>query len=91
MDSEKDIPSSAIREFHSQHLKKASEVLQTAPVEKRDFTTMTIPVNVKHLKKAKKYIADFQDRMALLLSEGDTTEVYDLTIQLFPLTHPKGK
>lgn len=91
LDTEVDVPSSALRQFQSQHIMKSLEVMHQVPVQLRDYSTITMSINPKKLDKAKKAIARFQDRISILLEDGDRTEVYDLTIQLFPLTVPQGQ
>jgi hypothetical protein len=55
-------------------------------VEKRDFTAVTVAVNPKNLSTAKELIRKFQDELCDQLEAGRCTEVYRLSVQLFPLT-----
>lgn len=43
-------------------------------------------VNSKHLEEAKRLTQDFKDDMANLMEDGPLDDVYQLSIQLFPLT-----
>lgn len=81
-----DIASSALRKSHRQTLEQAMESLEKVPVELRDITSITIPTNMKKLALAKKLIKDFRRRLAAVLEDGEKTEVYNLNIQLVPLT-----
>ena len=57
------------------------------PVEHRDFSSLTFPLDPKKLDQAKTLIRRFEDDLFALLDEESTpTEVYRLAIQLFPLT-----
>ena len=75
-----------IRRYHQKNLSLASEKLEIIPVEKRDFSSMTFAVNTKKLSIAKKLIQDFEKRLCKELEAGDKSEVYTLSVQLFPLT-----
>ena len=53
----------------------------------RDFTSITVPTHTRLLPKAKKLIRKFQHQMmALMMSEPESTEVYRMSIELFPLS-----
>lgn len=81
-----DVPSSAIRRFHKQNLELAKEKIDSIPVELREFTSITTPVSLKKLKRVKSLINEFKHRMNEELDGADASEVYTLSIQLFPLT-----
>ncbi|WP_413575736.1 DUF4423 domain-containing protein [Bdellovibrio sp. HCB290] len=81
-----DIPSSALREGQCAVLRKAQDSLQRVPLSKRNFTTITIPTNVEKIEEAKQLITHFRHKIALLLEDGPKTQVYNLSIQLYPLT-----
>jgi hypothetical protein len=71
---------------HQQNLALAAEALMRLPVELRDFTAMTIPLDPHLLPKAKTLIRQFQDDLAELLEAEPGTEVYKFCTQLIPLT-----
>lgn len=81
-----DIPSAAIRKFHKQTLDLAREKIDSVPVELREFSSITTPVSLKKLKRVKRLINEFKHRMNEELEGEDASEVYTLSIQLFPLT-----
>ncbi len=83
-----DQPNRALRLFQSQMLEKAKTALDEQSVFERDITSITIPMDPNKLELAKAEIRDFRRRMASLLSEGTSTEVYHLGIQLFRVTQP---
>lgn len=83
-----DIPSQALRDSLKADLQKAITVIDEVSPELRDYSSITMPINTTHISKAKKLIESFQDRMSLLLEDGHKTEVYNLSIQLFPMTLP---
>ncbi len=82
----RDIASLAIRKAHKQNLQKAQKALDEVPVEKRDFSSITMAIDIEKLSAAKEYIQEFRRRMASLLETEQATEVYNLNIQLFPLS-----
>jgi uncharacterized protein (TIGR02147 family) len=82
----RDIPSLAIRKHHLGNLKQAERALFEEPIERRDFGSITMPVNPKMLAKAKELLLKTRIKMGELLDQGETSEVYTLSFQLFPLT-----
>ena len=75
--------------FHRQMIKKAYEALAKRSEEdalRRLIAGFTIAANPTHLEKLKKLIYDFASEAGEQLSAGECTEVYQLNIQLFPLT-----
>ncbi|WP_168196681.1 DUF4423 domain-containing protein [Bdellovibrio sp. ZAP7] len=81
-----EIPSSAIVEGHIANLRKSEEALRTVPMEKRHFGTITMPINVAKIEEAKQMLTQFRRKMCLLLEDGPKTEVYNLSMYLYPLT-----
>lgn len=84
-------PSDAIRLFHKQHLIKASKAIEEQSFDERDFSNMTITVDRAKIPLAKKKIAEFHHEMAKILDGKNSTEVYQLSVQLFRLTEPAGE
>lgn len=81
---------SFIREFHKQMMEKAilhmqNETSQNA-FDARSIRGRTMAINPKKIEKAKKIIQNFLDKMTEVLIEGDLEEIYQLNVQLFPLT-----
>jgi uncharacterized protein (TIGR02147 family) len=79
----------AIRLFHEGMISKAMNALQgQRPVDyqARDITATTIPADPKRLPEAKRRIAKFRRSLLRFLSQGETTELYQLNVQLFSLT-----
>lgn len=86
-----EIASAAIRSFHSEVLDLARNSLETVSLERRDFTTMTMAIDPKRLGKAKKMIRQFRAKLCEYLEQGDITEVYQISINLFPLSQEASK
>ncbi len=82
-----DIPSTAIKISHKQNILQAAEALFTVPVEYRDITSITVPIDTKLIPQAKSLIKEFRRSMAKFLDQGNKNEVYNLNIQLVPVTN----
>lgn len=81
------IPSAAIRKFHGQILGKATDALHLVPVARRDFSTMTFPVNPADLPSIGDEIREFRRALEKKYkARSGKTEVYALSVQFFPLT-----
>lgn len=86
-----DIPSAAIRKYHRQNLQLASDKIETIKPEAREFTAITMSINPKKLKDAKKMINDFKRKLCDLLQDGEPSEVYTFSAQLFPVSITKDE
>ena len=81
-----DISSKALRKSHIETLDMGKNKLEEVELEFRDFSSMTIAVNHEKLAEAKTIIREFRQKLASLLRDGEKTEVYQVAIQLYPLT-----
>lgn len=81
-----EVPSQAIQKSHRQLLALANEKLSQVPVARRDFSVMMMAIDPKNLERAKKAIEDFQEELVSLLEQGEPSEVYALSCQMYPLT-----
>lgn len=81
-----DVTSKALRTMHRQMLSLASDSLETVPTSLRDITSLTLPVSINNLSKAKEIIRKCQDDLMEILPEGELTEVYQLLFCLYPVT-----
>lgn len=86
LETPSDIASSALRRSHRQDLKRAMRALDEVALEERDITAMTMAIDVRRLPEAKRRIREFRKDMARFLEHGEANEVYNLNIQLIPLT-----
>ena len=80
------IPSEVIREGHRQVIMQSLDSLDIDPNELRDITSITLPVNVANLPRAKEMARDFRRKIATLLEDGEKTEVYNICVQIVPVT-----
>lgn len=78
--------------FHRGMLNDAKEAMLTVPAAGRDITALTIPIPKASLPTIKKRIQEFRESIVHYVNEGDQNfdEVYQLNIQLFPVTRIVG-
>jgi uncharacterized protein (TIGR02147 family) len=78
----------SLRKAHANNLMLAQRSLSEDPIELRDFCATTMAIDPEKLPEAKRMIREFSDQlMTFLETAGKQTEVYNLCVQLFPLTH----
>ena len=79
------LPSRSVREHHKQILTKAIVAVDEVPVEQREYSSHTFAVSKAALTELKGLVREFQRKVARLAAQGDKDEVYQLSVQLFPL------
>lgn len=84
-----DMLSQSIREGHREALEMGKNKLDEIEVELRDFSTMTIAMDLEKLPEVKTIIREFRQKMAAMLRDGKKTDVCQLAIQFYPLTANK--
>ena len=83
-----------IRGFHRQMIRKAEE--QMARLEQEDYdrrmiTGITFSMNPERVQWARERLQEVLHEIAEKATEGETTEVYQLNLQLFPLSKSSSK
>ncbi|MFH1018861.1 MAG: TIGR02147 family protein [Pseudomonadota bacterium] len=81
-----DYSSAAMRRLHMQFLERAKQSLLTDPIDRRDFTSMTMAIDSTKLREAKARIKEFRRELCALLEDGKRDQIYTLTVNLFPLS-----
>lgn len=81
-----DVSSGALRKSHHQALDRATLSLDQDPVEIRDFSSITMAIDQKKIPEAKRMIKEFRRRLCKFMETGKSGEVYELNIQLVPVT-----
>lgn len=81
-----DVPDAAIRLAHFELLDKARKALDSLPVDERDFTSVILRLSPEQLPRAKEMIRRFQNKLLAELAANPQSEVYQLGMQLFPLS-----
>jgi len=84
------VSTAATRKFHRQLLEKAVTSLENEPFERREFYSMTLAIDSSLVEYARKQIKAFgRQLMRDLEKRKPAGEVYNLSVQLFPLSHVK--
>lgn len=86
LETTNNIPSESLRRSHKQTLVQVLDTMDRIPLEYRDITSITFPMNRKKMPEAKRLIKNFRRKMATLLTQGPKTDVYNLNVQLVPVT-----
>lgn len=81
----------ALRIAHGQEMRLASEKLHRVPVELRDFCSYTVTAEPAKLKAAKRLTREYLEAMGRLLETAKATEVYQICVQVFPMTEPAAR
>ena len=82
-----EVKSMAARKYHKKMNELANLSLDDDKLEKREFNGVTLPINFKKIPLIKEKIRKFRKEInALASAYSDPTHVYQLNIQLFPLT-----
>lgn len=81
----------AIRKYHSQNLRKASDVLEDPKSAVELFSGITMAVNEQKLPEARDLIRQFRRKLSELVETGNKTRVYTLSVQLFPISEGDSK
>lgn len=80
------VSSQAIQKHHKQILNLAAEKIETIAVSRREYQSISIPLNPQHIPIFKKHIDDFLEEAAKMSDPKNGTEIYAVNVQLFPLT-----
>lgn len=80
------IPSQIIRDGHKKRLEDVIKRIDSLDPETRYVTSLTIPFNPKKYKKIIQLIEKFKAQVDEIATSGTREQVYNLNIQLFPLT-----
>jgi len=82
-----DIKSMAIHKYHNSMINLGLDSLKNDDLEKREFNGVTLPISKEKLPLLKEKIRTFRKEINEMTSAyADPTHVYQMNIQLFPLT-----
>jgi transcriptional regulator with XRE-family HTH domain len=81
-----DVSNFSVRKAHSDYLQNARQALDEIPVGRRDFTSLMMSLDLEQLPKIKERIRVFQDELSKEFETKPNREVFQLLVQLFPLT-----
>ncbi len=83
--------SAAHRQLQRQLVDKALLAIDHCQPTEKDITSMTMAIDVSNLDRARKLIQKFRRDLCSLLENGDQTRIYNLGIQLYPLSEDSKK
>jgi len=86
---EEGITSSALKQLQLQVLQKALDAIENVSPQEKDITSMTMAIDESKLPEAKILIKKFRRELCRFLEKGKQTRVFNLAIQLYPIS--KGK
>lgn len=78
--------SAAHREFQKQILEKAMLAIDECSQEEKDITSITMAIDESLLDEARKKIKRFRREMSCFLEDGEQSRVFNLAIQLYPIS-----
>jgi uncharacterized protein (TIGR02147 family) len=91
LETSHDVASAALRKSHKQTLEQAIEALDNVELSQRDITSITMAIDVKKIPLAKEMIRKFRRELAAALETDKRTEVYNLNVQLVPVSKTQEK
>jgi uncharacterized protein (TIGR02147 family) len=84
-----EVRSLAVAAYHRQMLLRAADSIDLVPSNQRDISALTVCVRPETVARLKEEIHAFRERLLELCDrEEDADVVYQLNIQLFPLSRP---
>lgn len=86
IDTSTDVASEAIKRYHEQMLENARAAIRTTVVDRREMTGASLVLRCSNLAQAKAMIREFRRKFAKTFEEENGDAVYQIQIQLFPLT-----
>ncbi|MCX6123754.1 MAG: DUF4423 domain-containing protein [Proteobacteria bacterium] len=86
-----DVASTVIRNGHRQDMRNAEIALDTISIEERDFSSITMCFDTSRMDEAKQRIKEFRRAFWKEFDVSGGSEVYQLTMYMFPLTKPEKR
>lgn len=83
--------SAAHKELQRQIIEKALLAVDECAAEDKDITSMTMAIDVSNLDKARELTRQYRRNICALLEDGEQTQVYNLGIQLYPISKKQEK
>jgi transcriptional regulator with XRE-family HTH domain len=85
------VPSAALRKHHKQNLRLAELSIDRDPLEARENCSVTMAIDPSRIAEAKRRMARFKESLSDLLEGGRPSEVYTLSLHLFPATKKENR
>jgi len=85
-----EVRSLAIGNYHRQMMSRAAESIESVPRERRDISALTVCIPLDRVGDLKERIQGFREVLLDLCDRSESPEaVYQINIQLFPLSLPE--
>jgi uncharacterized protein (TIGR02147 family) len=84
--AEDGVTSSALKKLQRHVLQKALDAIDTVAIEEKDITSMTMAIDEKKLPEARKRVERFRRELCAFLEDGEQTRVFNLGVQLYPVS-----
>ncbi len=81
-----DISNEAIKRYHEQMLDLAKTAIRDISVEQREMSSVTLLMSSQKMSLAKEMIREFKQKFERLMEEDSGDQIYQMQIQLFPIT-----
>jgi uncharacterized protein (TIGR02147 family) len=78
--------SAAHKQLQRQVVQKALDAIDSVSQDEKDITSMTMAIDESKLPEARKVIKKFRRDMCQFLESGKRTRVYNLGVQLYPVS-----
>lgn len=82
----KEMPSDSVKAHHEEAIEHARKSIWETPPELRHLSTLSFPMRSEDLPKLKEHIQDFTRKTIDLFGSQNSDQVYQLSLQLVPLT-----
>jgi uncharacterized protein (TIGR02147 family) len=87
LETEHDIVSVGIRNYHMKMIDIAKECIDSAPDDKREISSLTLSISGEAMIRIKNRIKEFEQELCRIAREcNDPKDVYQANFQFFPLT-----
>ena len=80
------LTTSAHKQLQRHVLQKALDAIDTVSIEEKDISSITMAIDETKIPEAKKLITKFRRDLCKFLENGRQTRVYNLGIQLYPIS-----
>ena len=82
----------ALQGLHRDSMARATAALEQIPWDQRHYATLILPVDEDRLGELKQAVARFQEELMRIAGDGEgpPDRVYQLCVQLFPMSAPTG-
>ncbi len=82
-----EVTSASVGQYHREMIRKGEEAIDRFPASRRDISSVTVALSEKGFKEIKQAIQRFRkELLAMADRDEDPEAVYQINVQLFPLT-----